>query len=198
MPEIENKAFHAMSYGLYLLAAQLDGRDNACIVDALIQSASEPRCVTVSCMAGNLTPSYIRASGAFTLSVLPTDTPRAVFERFGMQSGRDGDKFADTAGFARAENGLLYYEAACSFVSCEVMEVLELGSHVLITARVTQAQGLSAKKPLTYAAYRENLKAGLSRPAESHVDAAATADAPREKRGTTMYTKWVCKVCGYI
>ncbi len=207
MAEVDSKAFYKLSYGLYLLSSQLDGRDNACIVDAVIQSAAEPKHVTVSCMAGNLTPEYIRQVGRFNLSVLTTGTPAAVFQRFGMQSGRDTEKFTDLAGFARSENGLLYYEAASAFISCEVVEVLELGSHVQFTARVVQACCLSDAESLTYAAYRERLRTQAARPAvataaaaadETHQNVGTAQPAPQGEEGSAMSEKWVCKVCGYI
>ena len=36
---MDRKAFHAMSYGLFLLTARHDGRDNGCIIPTAIQSA---------------------------------------------------------------------------------------------------------------------------------------------------------------
>ncbi len=226
MAQIDSRAFYKLSYGLYLLSSQRDGRDNACIVDAVIQSAAEPKCITVSCMAGNLTPEYIRSSRMFNLSVLTQDCPPEVFQRFGMQSGRSVEKFADTAGFARTENGLLFFEEASAVVSCEVLETLELGSHVQITARVTEAHSLRDAPSLTYGEYRARLKAaacaalGAGKPElagttaevgrltdgtpgaaqatkESQTDGAAPAVSQGEE-GNAMSEKWVCKVCGYI
>ena len=227
MAQIDSKAFYKLSYGLYLLSTQWQGKDNACIVDAVIQSAAAPKCITVSCMAGNLTPEYIRSSRVFNLSVLTQDCPAEMFQRFGMQSGRHVDKFVDTEGFARTENGLLFYEAAGAVISCEVVETLELGSHVQITARVTEARSLRDAPSLTYGEYRARLKAG-SRAALSKGKpelTGATGDAARltdgsaasvglasqtnqtgeaasaasqGEEGNAMSTKWVCKVCGYI
>ena len=226
MAQVDSKAFYKLSYGLYLLSSQLDGRDNACVVDAVIQSAAEPRCITVSCMAGNLTPEYIRSSRTFNLSVLTQDTPAEVFQRFGMQSGRNVEKFADTAGFARTENGLLFYEDAGAVVSCEVIATLELGSHVQITARVTEARCLRDAPSLTYGEYRARLKAaacaalGAAKPelsgttgdvarltagadgAAQATNASQTSEAAsavsQGEEGNAMSEKWVCKVCGYI
>ena len=116
MPQIDSKAFYKLSYGLYLLSTKWQGKDNACIVDAVIQSAAEPKCITVSCMAGNYTPELIRSSRCFNLSVLTQDTPAEFFQRFGMQSGRSADKFADLEGFERTNNDLLYSLQASAVV----------------------------------------------------------------------------------
>ena len=56
---IDKTAFYAMGYGLYLLTAQRDGRDNGCIVDAAMQSAGSPAHITISCMKQNFTPELI-------------------------------------------------------------------------------------------------------------------------------------------
>ena len=226
MPQIDSKAFYKLSYGLYLLSTKWQGKDNACIVDAVIQSAAEPKCITVSCMADNYTPELIRSSRCFNLSVLAQDTPAEFFQRFGMQSGRSADKFADLEGFERTGNDLLYSLQASAVVSCEVIETLELGSHVQITARVVEARCLRDAPSLTYAEYRARLKAGsravlgkgapeLAGTAVGSVpalQAARAEEAPAQiaqtresaqpvsqgEEGTPMSAKWVCKVCGYI
>ena len=37
MPQIDSKAFYKLSYGLYLLSTKWQGKDNACIVDAVMK-----------------------------------------------------------------------------------------------------------------------------------------------------------------
>ena len=223
---IDKVAFYAMSYGLYLLTASDGTRDNGCIVDATMQSAASPAHITLSCMKQNFTPELIQETGAFNLSILPDDTPLEYFRHFGMQSGRSVDKFAsDSASksnglfsdMKRSDNGLLYDANSCGFISCKVVAVQDLGSHLQFTALVTQAQALSDKPPITYAGYRARMKQQATASAATQTQATQTSQAKsynapsntgeaienenqkaEETKGETIMTKWVCKVCGYI
>ena len=72
---VDTKAFHAFSYGLFLLASQADGRDNACIVNTAIQAASKPRQVSVACIKGSCTQDDdSTASNRACVSVLDEST----------------------------------------------------------------------------------------------------------------------------
>ena len=124
---IDNKAFHQFSYGLFLLTSQVGDRDNGCIVNTAVQSASAPRQVSLSCVKGSCTQEMIDEAGAFCISVLTESTPNAFFKHFGMQSGHDVDKFEESAvaeilggEVARCESGLVYEKTANAFFSCTV------------------------------------------------------------------------------
>ena len=201
--DIDKSAFYKMSYGLYLLATKSGERGNACIIDAAIQSASEPKYITISCIKGNLTREMISESRKFVLSVLPQNAPFELFQYFGMQSGRTLDKLADASDIAYDECGMAYYTKANAYFYCEVQEELDLGSHVVFTARVVGAKLLSNEPPITYAYYREQLKsrvaqAGASAATNNSSVGKEATEEPPKKEGEENMTKWVCKVCGYI
>lgn len=94
---MDNKVFYQMTYGLFLLTAQDEGKDNGCIINTAIQVANNPTRVSIAVIKSNKTNEMIQKTKRFNLSVLSTDAEFALFQRFGMQSGRDVDKFA---GFA--------------------------------------------------------------------------------------------------
>lgn len=126
---VDAKAFHAFSYGLFLLASQADGRDNACIVNTAIQAASKPRQVSVACIKGSCTQETIAASNRFCVSVLDESTSLEYFEHFGMKSGHDIEKFvaSDDASIpganpSRTESGLVFEKSAIAFFGCRVVE----------------------------------------------------------------------------
>ena len=205
MAEVDKRAFYPFTYGLYLLSARVGDFDNACIVDAVIQSAAEPRMMTISCIKTNKTPEMVIESGMFCLSILKQETDYTYFERFGMQSGHKVNKFeADVEQFARTEEGLIYDTKAIAYVACKVTAHEDLGSHVLITGEAVEAKVLSSDAPITYAYYREALKSGaLAQKQNEHV---VTSVAPEQQAnaeksdtlGGKAMDKWVCKVCGYI
>lgn len=175
---MDSKALYKLTYGLFLLTAQEDGRDNGCIINTAIQVANDPTRIAISVLKTNKTHDMVKATGIFTLSSISTQAPFSLFQHFGMQSGRDVDKFADFTDVARAENGLYRLtKFANMFMTARVTESLDLGSHTLFVAEVVDAQVLSEEPSCTYGYYQSDIK---PRP-----------QAPKKKG-------WVCTVCGYV
>ena len=147
-----------MTYGLFVLTAS-DERDNGCIVNTAVQVASDPTRIAISCQMGNLTREIIEKTGKFNVSVLTEDVPFETIRHFGMQSGRDTDKFADFVGFQRSHNGLVYLtEHTNAMFSCDVKQKLDLGSHMMFVGEVTEAKVLGKGNPCTYAHYHKAIK----------------------------------------
>ena len=172
---MNTKALYNITYGLYLLSAQADGKDNACIINTAAQVANDPTRIAISVIQKNLTHDMILSTGKFNLSALTTETPFAIFQKFGMSSGRNGDKFADFTDVVRSENGLYHLTRyANAWLSAKVVDHMDLGSHTLFIAELTDAEVLSAAPSCTYGYYQSDIK---PKPA---------------KKG------WVCSVCGYV
>ena len=176
---MDKKAMYKLSYGLFVLTASSAGKDNGCIINTAIQCASEPKQISICVINKNLTCGMIRNTGRFNVSVLTEAEPAETFRRFGMQSGRDADKFAGFDGADRFENGLRYLKSAAAVFACRVIFSRDLGSHTLFIADVEQAVSLSDAAPMTYAYYQANVKSAPER-------------AKKPTRG------WRCKVCGYV
>ena len=150
---------HNLTYGLFVLTAENDGRDNGCIVNTAVQVASLPTKLAVSVQKGNLTREMVEKSGKFNVSVLTEDVPFETIRHFGMQSGRDVDKFADFVGFDRSENGLVYLmEHTNAVFSCKVVEKLDLGSHMMFIGEMTESKVLGKNPSCTYAYYHKAIK----------------------------------------
>ena len=175
---MDKKALYNITYGLYLLSVRAQGKDNGCIINTAVQVANDPVRVAISVIQKNLTHDMLMESGTFNLSAISTDAPFEVFKRFGMQSGRDADKFVGMKDVARSENGLYYLTRyANTFLSCRVISSMDLGSHTLFIAEVTNGEVLSGEAACTYSYYQSDIK---------------PKPAPAEKKG------WVCSVCGYV
>ena len=143
---------------MFVLTGQ-DGRDNGCITNTCLQVGSDPTRLAVSVQMGNLTREVIENTGKFNVSVLTEDVPFETIRHFGMQSGRDVDKFAHFVGFDRSYNGLVYLtEHTNAMFSCEVKEKLDLGSHMLFIGEVTESKVLSKGNSCTYAHYHKAIK----------------------------------------
>ena len=143
---------------MFVLTGQ-DGKDNGCITNTCLQVAAEPTRLAVSVQMGNLTREVIENTGKFNVSVLTEDVPFETIRHFGMQSGRDVDKFADFVGFGRSYNGLTYLtDHTNAMFSCEVKEKIDLGSHMLFIGEVTESKVLGKGASCTYAHYHKAIK----------------------------------------
>ena len=121
--------------------------------------ASEPTRIAISCQMGNLTREMIEKTGQFNVSVLTEEVPFETIRRFGMQSGRDVDKFEQFPGLRRSCNGLYYLsEHANALFSCKVVSKQDLGSHMLFIGEVTEAKVLGKAPSCTYAHYHKAIK----------------------------------------
>ena len=67
---MDKKAMYNLSYGLFVLTARSQGKDNGCIINTAIQAASDPNTVTVCLNKTDLTHDILMKTGAFNISVL--------------------------------------------------------------------------------------------------------------------------------
>lgn len=175
---MDPKALFSITYGLYLLTAREDGQDNGCIINTAVQVASEPLRISISVIKKNKTHEMIRNTGVFNLSAITSEADFVLFQRFGMQSGRDVDKFAGYTAVERSANGLTYLTSMCSaYLSARVVQEIDLGSHTLFIAEVTDGEVLSDGWACTYAYYQADIK---------------------PKPVQTARRSWVCTICGYV
>ena len=176
---VEKNAFFSFSYGLFVLTARDGKKDNGCIINTAAQLTDTPKRISIAVNKANFTHDMIRKTGVFNLSMLSTDAPFGLFQHYGFQSGRDVDKFADVKGMARATNGVYYLPYSTNaFVSGKVTQEIDLGTHTLFIADVTEARVLSNAPSMTYSFYFANVKPKPS--------------------ALKKQTGWVCKICGYV
>lgn len=124
--------------------------------------ASEPTRIAVSVQKGNYTRELIEQSGQFNVSVLTEEVPFDVIKHFGMQSGRDVDKFKDCPTDARLSNGVKYIPKYTNAAfAAKVVSSQDLGSHVLFIGEVTESRVLGDAPSCTYAHYHAAIKPKL-------------------------------------
>ena len=179
---MNKKAMYAISYGLFVVTARQGEKDNGCITNTVAQVTSEPNRISVAVNKSNYTCGMIRETGTFTASVIAQDATFDLFRRFGFQSGRDVDKFDGFGAVRRAENGaLIITEGTNAWISGRVEQMIDLGSHMLFIAEVTDMDVISSVPSATYAYYQEQIK-----PKPEAVGKTA--------EGRTV---WRCRICGY-
>ncbi len=179
---MDKKAMYKLSYGLFVLTAKEEGKDNGCIINTAIQAASEPNQVSICVNKLNHTHDMIQRTGEFTVSILSQNASFDLFKHFGFQTGREVDKFADFTACARGANGIYYInEGTNAYISVKVTKTEDLGSHTMFIGTVTDMEVLSGVPSVTYEYYLNNIK-------------------PKPQAvGTTEegQTVWRCTICGY-
>ena len=179
--DVDNDVFKRFSYGVEVLTTRVDGKDYGCIINTAGQVAScDPKKITISVIKKNNTCDMVAKAGKFNISILTQDAPYKLFQRFGFQSGRDVDKFADVSYTERMANGIRYIpEYTNAVLSCEVIDVKDVETQVLYIANVVEAKVLSSAPSCTYAYYHAHIK-------------------PKKNPAPERGEGYVCKVCGYF
>ncbi|MCH5283810.1 MAG: flavin reductase [Treponema sp.] len=175
---MNTKAMYNLTYGLFILTAKDGGKDNGCVVNTVTQVTSEPNRIAVAVNKSNFTHDMIMKTKTFNVSVLAENSKFETYKHWGFQSGRDTDK-AESISFKRSANGLIYLaEETNAFISASVVSTVDLGTHTLFIADVTDCEILSDVPSVTYGFYQKNIK---PKPA-----------AQEKKKG------FICTICGYI
>ncbi|MDO5783832.1 MAG: flavin reductase [Eubacteriales bacterium] len=179
---MNNAAMYRLSYGLFILTAREGERDNGCIINTAEQVTIEPNCIAIAVNKSNLTHDMIQRTAKLTISVINEQADFSLFQRFGFQSGRNTNKFAGYSDCKRNANGtMIVTEGTNAFISADVTSSMDLGTHTLFIAQVTDADILNDIPSATYAYYQQHIK--------PKPDTAKAAD--------TGKTIWRCTVCGY-
>ena len=174
---MDNNALFKLSYGLFVLTARQDGKDNGCIINTAGQLTDNPKRIQIAVNKANLTHDMVLATGEFNVSVLSQDAVFWIFQHYGFQSGRDVDKFAMIPE-SRTQNGIRYVEGCTNAViSGKVITTVDCGTHTLFIADVTDAKVLSQEPSITYQYYFDHVK---------------------PKPAPAKAASWVCKICGYV
>ena len=170
-------ALFNIGYGLYVITSNDGKKDNGLIVNTVTQVTNTPNRIAVTINKENYSHHIIKQTGKMNLNCLTTDAPFAVFEKFGFQSGRNTDKFAECEPL-RSDNGLVFLPRYInSFMSLKVVQYVDLDTHGMFICEVTEARVISNTETMTYSYYHENVK---------------------PKPETEGKKGFVCKICGYI
>lgn len=170
-------ALFNIGYGLYVITSYDGKKHNGLIVNTVTQVTNSPNRVAVAVNKENYSHHVIKQTGIMNINCLTKDAPFSVFEKFGFQSGRNTDKFADSEPFF-SDNGLVFLPRYInSFMSLKVEQYVDLDTHGMFVCSVTEARVLSDRETMTYTYYQNNVK---------------------PKPETEGKKGFVCKVCGYI
>lgn len=204
------KAFHKLSYGLYIIATELNGKKSGYIGNTAFQVTSEPAQVAISSHKNNFTTAKILESGKFSISVLKKEVNTSIIGEFGFMSGADFDKFRNVKTITSVTGAPIIIDSSVAWIDCEVVNKVDLGSHILIIGKVVDSDVISGEEPLTYDYYREKYKMLAPKNAptylerekieneivpEKEIKPESKAEIQQEKAGEL--SSFTCSICGY-
>ena len=168
-----------LSYGLFVVTSKNDKKQNGCITNTAMQVTTSPNQITLAVNNQNYTCELIKESKVFNVSIISQKANFDLFKHFGFQSGRNVDKFNGFTSYKTATNGVNYVtQGVNSVICCKVVNAIDLGTHTLFIAEVTEEFDLTTDKSATYAYYFENIK-------------------PKPSTAKVTKTVWRCNICGY-
>lgn len=173
---MDSKAMFKIGYGLYVLTVE----GNGCIINTVSQVTTTPNRVSVTVNKQNYTHDILLEKGTFNVSILTTEVPFSIFERFGFHSGKDVNKFDGFNSIATSDNGVYYLTGYTNaYISGKVVNSLDLGTHTMFIADVTDCKVLSDTSSVTYDYYHKNIK-------------------PKPQPTKDAIKGYRCTICGYI
>jgi flavin reductase (DIM6/NTAB) family NADH-FMN oxidoreductase RutF/rubredoxin len=201
------KAFHKMSYGMYLVAAELGGKKTGYIANTAFQVTSSPEQVAISCHKNNESTEIIRQAGAFSVSILKQELDIKLIGNFGFSSGSALDKFKDVKIY-RAKTGMpIVIDECVAWLDCEIRQMVDVGSHWLIIGEVVESDLVSDEEPLTYAYYREKYKMLSPKNSPTYIEKEKLAEEEDQLKEQVQGEKeagegceakpFICLICGY-
>ena len=181
---MDSKVLFNVQYGLFVLSSRHDGKDNACIINTVTQVTAAPITkdrISIAVNKSNYTHDIIAKTKKFTASIISEAATFDLFKRFGFQSGKNFDKFADFDKVQRTANGTLAItEGTNSYISANVIQQVELDTHSIFIAEVVDMEKFNNVPSTSYNFYQAHIK---------------PKPAVKVSGGKT---KWVCRICGYV
>lgn len=186
---MDKKVLRDISYGMYFVSSNYDGKYSGCVINTLCQITSKDIIVSISLNKDNYTNETIKGSRKFGVSIISNDTKKDVIGKFGYYSSRDTDKF-DGINYEMVDGVPVILEDVSGYLVCEVINIVDCGTHDIFIAKVIDGKKINDGIPMTYKYYHENLKGVSPKNAPTYVESI------EEKEEAS--NKYRCKICGFI
>ncbi len=136
----------AIPSGVFVVAAEYDGRRSAVLASFVQQCAFEPPGITVAVNVRRPLLGAILNSGRFSISTM-TNESKDSLRRFwkGTPDGEDPFEGLETVTF---ETGLPILKDAIAFLECSLESSVDCGDHVICVGRVLNGGRLGAGEPM--------------------------------------------------
>ena len=175
---MDKKIFRDISYGIYVVSS----KDSGCIINTLTQITSENPIITISLNKENYTNEVIKKENTFIVSIISENVDKNIISTFGFQSSKDVDKFKDFE--YEVVNNTKVLKDTIGYLSCEVINVIDSGTHDIFIGKVIDTKKYNDDTPMTYKYYHEVIKGKAPSKAPTYIE--------EKEEG------YVCDVCGYV
>ena len=162
-------ALYKFQSGLYVVSASTADDYGACVINTGLQLTGDPLQVQVVVNKQNYTEGVIERAGHFALTVISKAADMAFIGRFGFQTSATVDKFDGITAEQTVLGDWYTPECSCAVLACEVVQTLDVGTHMIFVGEVRDAENLSDATPMTYAYYHSTLKGKTPPKASSYI-----------------------------
>lgn len=192
---MDNSALFTIPYGLFAVGVTHDSRTNACIINTAAQAASEPQTLLCTMLKSNLTTEMIAAKKSMAITVLSSDCSLDFIAKLGMKSGRDADKMQGLNEKYDNMGNPYFPGVGTARISVDIDLVHDLGSHLLFSGRITEAEKLCPGESLTYTEYRNRKAAGDRKKEKKYVCSICHYVYSGEQSFESLPDDWICPIC---
>jgi len=164
------KALHAISYGLYVVAAHKDDKINGQIANTVFQITSSPPTLGVSINKENYTHEFIKQSRSLTVNMLDKEAGMVFIGRFGFKCGRDIEKFDGIQHRLTPLGNPILEEHSTAFLEVKIEKEIDMGTHTIFVGEVVDGDIISDGEPMTYAYYHMVKKGKAPKAAPTYIE----------------------------
>ncbi len=198
---MDSNIFKTISYGLFIIATEEDGKKNGYIANTAFQLTADPPQFGISCHKDNFTASMILKRKRFSVSVLSQHCDRELINKFGYRSGSKVDKFEAVEFIETADGIPVVTEGSVSWMCFDLQEAIDVGTHYLFVGLLKDGAMLSDETPLTYDYFHKVFKGIAPKNAPTYISKELRkkeAESPKTEPATKKLQKYECMDCGWI
>ena len=185
---MDKTIFYDISYGMYVITTNYEGKNVGCIANSFCQITSVDNIVSISLNKQNFTNTAIKQTKKFALSIISENTNSELIGKFGFYSSKDVNKF-EGFDFEVLNNMPVIKENCTGYLVCEVFDIIDAGTHDIFLARAIEGEKFNNNTPMTYSYYHKVVKGKSPKTAPTYVE---------EEVKTSGGKKFKCSVCGYV
>lgn len=183
---MDETAIFKISYGLFYVGSECEGKKSICVVNTVAQVTQEPLRVSVTMLKGGYTHDLIQKSHKFSAAIIGKNAPLEQIAHFGQISTHNEDKLSGYEVQTDILGNPLFSKSCVATLCCKVIQEVDLDTHTIFIADLVDARTLSNEEPITYAGYRER---------KQHPDSSAdNKEVTTEEKAQS----WMCKICHYV
>ena len=185
---MDKTLFYDISYGMFVVTTNYNQQNVGCIINTFCQITSEDMIVTISLNKNNFTNKAVKESKCFTVSIISENTNPDLIKKFGFYTSKDTDKFSGFE-YETISNLPVLKENTNGYFLCNVIDVVDCGTHDIFIAKVANCERLNNFTPMTYSYYHKVVKGKAPKNAPTYIE---------EKIEKSSAKKYKCLLCGYI